>query len=68
MTVTNALIRKRAQAMLRDPLYREFRGWHFNLGAKEAMETVRHYDRLLARIEREKPFTNREKLREKADD
>lgn len=49
MTVTNALIRRKAKAMLKDPLYQELRGWP--IGAKEAVETVREWDRWAAVVE-----------------
>jgi UDP-N-acetyl-D-mannosaminuronate dehydrogenase len=52
---TAAAARAAALKMLRDPYYRELRGWHFGLGAKEAMETVKNYDALIIAIEHTKP-------------
>ena len=55
---TRAQIHARALArkMMKDPYYRELRSWHFGLGVKEAVETVRNYDALIIAIEHTKPF------------
>jgi hypothetical protein len=58
---TMAQIRTRAKArkMLNDPYYQELRSWHFGLGAKEAMETVKNFDALILAIETTKPANKR---------
>lgn len=43
--------RARARKIMRDPLYQEYRGWHFGLGAWAALKAVRKYDALLIAIE-----------------
>jgi hypothetical protein len=49
-TMNQIRARARAKAMLRDPYYKELRGWHFGLGAKQALKAVRELDALFAQI------------------
>ena len=45
----------RARKMMRDPLYQEYRSWHFGLGVIAAVRAVRKYDALILAIEHTKP-------------
>lgn len=53
INLKKALARRAAKAMLADVLYQELRGINHNLGAAEAMRTVKAYDKLTAELEQD---------------